>query len=83
MQIPGVSAACGGSRMLLRTKPRDKMDEVLALQAVAQDGHGSKLSHQELDRRFWSMFPFSRASFWVPVCDPQPDVSQAVDWPQV
>ena len=27
-------------------------------------GHGSKLNHQELDHRFWSMFPFPRIPFW-------------------
>ena len=34
-------------------------------------GHGSKLSHQDMDRRFSSMFPFSIVRFWVPIY-PQP-----------
>ena len=32
----------------------------------------SKLNHQELDRRFWSMVPFTRIPCWVPIFDPQP-----------
>ena len=27
-------------------------------------GYGSKLHHQELDRRFWSMFSLTRVSIW-------------------
>ena len=34
-------------------------------------GTGQK-TNQELDRRFWPMFPFTRVSFRVPVFDPQP-----------
>ena len=26
------------------------------------------------DRRFWSLVPFSRVPFWVPIFDPQPGV---------
>ena len=33
-------------------------------------GHGSRLNHQELDRRFWSMFPLTRVPFWVSMFDP-------------
>ena len=32
--------------------------------------YGSKLTHQELDRRFWSMFPFT-IPCWVHILDPQ------------
>ena len=35
-------------------------------------GMGQKLSHQELDRRFWSMFLFTRVPFWVPSFHTQP-----------
>ena len=33
-------------------------------------GYGSKFKHQELDRRCWSMFPFTRIPFWgYPIFD--------------
>ena len=35
-------------------------------------GCGSKFNHQEMDRRFWSLVPFTRLLFWVPIFDPQP-----------
>ena len=34
-------------------------------------GHGSELSHLDMDRRFYSMFPFTRVPFWVPIFDPE------------
>ena len=30
-----------------------------------RNGYGSKLNHQDMDGRFWSMFPLTRAPFWV------------------
>ena len=39
---------------------------------VVAAGSGSKLKHQGMDRRFQSMFPFTRVPFWVPIFDPQP-----------
>ena len=33
--------------------------------------YGSKLNHQESDRRLWSMFPFARVPFVVPIFDSQ------------
>ena len=36
-------------------------------------GYGSKLNHQELDRKFWSMLPLTKAPFRVPILDPQPN----------
>ena len=36
--------------------------------------HGSKLNHQEMDRRFQSLVPFSSFPFWgSPIFDPQPN----------
>ena len=37
------------------------------------NGCGSKLNHQELNHRFWSMLPRARLPFWVPIFDPQPN----------
>ena len=33
-------------------------------------GYGSKLNHQESDRRFCSIFPLTRVPFWVHIFDP-------------
>ena len=35
-------------------------------------GYGSKFRHQDMDRRFSCMFPFSRVRFWVLSFDPHP-----------
>ena len=35
------------------------------------DGDGPKFNHSK-NRRFESMFPFTRVPFWVPIFDPQP-----------
>ena len=35
-------------------------------------GYGSKSNHQELDRRFLSLVPFTRVPVWVPIFHPQP-----------
>ena len=35
------------------------------------NGYGSRFNHKELDRRFESLFPLTRAPFWAPMFDPQ------------
>ena len=37
------------------------------------NGYGSKLNHQDMDRRFRSMLPHTRVPFEVPIIDPQPN----------
>ena len=34
--------------------------------------YGSKLNHQELDRRFESMVPLAKVPLWAPIFDPLP-----------
>ena len=43
--------------------------------------YGSKLTHPDMDRRFWSMFP-PRVPFGLPIFDPQPNDGSRGGWRQ-
>ena len=49
-----------------------------------QCGYGSKLDHQDMDRRVWSMFPFTRIPSWgYPIFDHHSDAATRPSWTSV
>ena len=52
--------------------PRLEVDQWSLGVGAAEVDCGSKLNHQDMDRRFESLVPFTRLLFWLPIFDPQP-----------
>ena len=69
----GDVAMCRCGQSVCRTTARTCEGRSLwqAIFAI-RHGCGSKLIRQELDRRFLSIFPFTRVPVWVHNLDPQP-----------